>query len=115
MDNKEADQDKRVHEDPKLKNIHYELDDNQKPKKQNIQIVPVNMVGEIKLKDYIPCQQDNEEIFSDNSSDFGDDFSIAPSVIENNEHEDTLPRCQLDYRSSEEDDDIPEEGKDPEE
>lgn len=33
MDNKDADQDKRVHEDPKLKNIPYELDDNQKPKK----------------------------------------------------------------------------------
>ena len=74
------------------------------------------MVGDIKLRDYIPYQQDNEEIFSDNSSDFGDDFSIAPSVIENNEHEDTLPRCQLELQnSSEEDDDIPEEGKNLEE
>jgi hypothetical protein len=52
------------------------------PKKQNMLVVPVHSNNRnVKLADLIPYQNGMEEIRTDNSSDFEDDFSIAGSVI----------------------------------
>lgn len=46
-------------------------------------MIPVNSEKEnVVLRDFIPYQNNAFEITTDNSSDFGDDFSIAESVIE---------------------------------
>ena len=52
------------------------------PKRQNIQIVPVDSLKqEVALKDYIPGTGRPEVIASDDSSEFNDDFSVAESII----------------------------------
>lgn len=55
-------------------------DQNEKPA-QNAQIVPVYTEKEdIQLRDYIPYIG-QEAIGSDNSGDYEDDFSLAPTII----------------------------------
>ena len=55
----------------------------------------------------------SEEILSDNSSDYGDDFSIALSVIYNESpfkegsNNDTLPKLDLEFVSSREEPSLP--------
>ena len=51
------------------------------PKSQNIKIIQINSKIPLKLKDFIPNQHNDNEILSDNSSDFYDDFSLAASNI----------------------------------
>ena len=51
------------------------------PRSQSVKVIQINSKVPLKLKDFIPNQQNENEILSDNSSDFYDDFSLAESCI----------------------------------
>ena len=82
-------------------NIH--ITENHEQTVQNAQIVPVYTEKEsIKLLDYVPYVG-SEAICSDNSSEYEDDFSLAPSIILDDEpeaHRDSYDRIKTYTKSS---------------